>query len=268
MGIMKETALLGSKRFCKLYVPINSHHPLPQTTILLLRSTMPFPYVWALPRALNMALSILQSIVFQRDIFSSNSTLACTDMSSNLAPGQVVWPSNILAYQREINAYYSQACSDLLPRCVVYPHNTSEVSFIVSGILTKYADVNIAVKSGGHNPNPGFNSVNGGVLISMSHMHMVGVSQDQTYVEVEPGARWGQVQEALDPINLTAVGGRMSTIVTLPFPTRACSFKLTTYPQNRRCWGGWISTWRRLQLSEPSVWVCYAWPDSDTWISS
>ncbi|KAE8379575.1 hypothetical protein BDV26DRAFT_291174 [Aspergillus bertholletiae] len=173
---------------------------------------MLLPYIWTLPRALLMATSTLRNVVSLNHSPSNNSTLACTELSARLAPGQVVWPSNVLSYQWEINAYYSQACGDLLPRCIVYPQSASDVSLVVSSLLTNYSDVHLAVKSGGHNHNPGFNNVDGGVLISMSRMNTVKLSPDQTFAEVGPGARWGQVQEALDPFNRTVVGGRMSDV--------------------------------------------------------
>ena len=172
---------------------------------------MSLPYVWTLPRLFILAASSVRTYFDSLGLPDSNSTLACARISSQLQQGQVVWPSTIFLYQKEINAYYSQTCGDLLPRCIVYPTDAFDVSKIVTTLLANNSNVPFAVKSGGHNHNPGFNSVHGGVLISMSRMNFVSQSYDGKSVNVGPGARWGQVQNALDRSGVAAVGGRMST---------------------------------------------------------
>jgi len=72
-----------------------------------------------------------------------------------------------------------------------------------------YPSVPFAVKSGGHNTNVGFSSVNWGVLISFSKLASTNVSADQTTADVGPGARWAEVMTALEPYNLAVVGGRI-----------------------------------------------------------
>lgn len=104
--------------------------------------------------------------------------------------------------------YWSAANADLYPACVVIPKSVEEVARIVS-ILQNKTDVPFAVKSGGHNPNVGFSSVNGGVLISMSNLSSTVLSHDQRMVDIGPGARWGEVVKALDGTGVTVVSGRL-----------------------------------------------------------
>jgi FAD/FMN-containing dehydrogenase len=90
----------------------------------------------------------------------------------------------------------------------VFPTSAEEVSQIVS-ILQNSTGVNFAVKSGGHNPNVGYSSTDGGVLISMSNISSTVISADQKTADIGPGARWVQVAEALDPYGVTIVSGRL-----------------------------------------------------------
>lgn len=104
--------------------------------------------------------------------------------------------------------YWSAANADLHPACAVFPTTADEVSKIVT-ILQNTTDVNFAVKSGGHNPNVGFSSTEGGVLISMSKMASTVTSSDLSTADIGPGARWVEVSKALDPLGLAAVSGRI-----------------------------------------------------------
>jgi hypothetical protein len=171
---------------------------------------MSIPYVWTIPKALILAASTLKMAINYNGLPTSNSTIACQELQSELLPGQIGWPSNILKYQTEINAYYSQACRDLLPRCILYPEDAVDVGKTIQRLAKSDVDVPFAVKIGGHNQNVGFSSVKDGVLISLSRMNYIDISTDLCAVEIGPGARWGQVQDALDPTNLTVIGVRIS----------------------------------------------------------
>lgn len=65
-----------------------------------------------------------------------------------------------------------------------------------------------AVRSGGHNPNPGFGSSDGGVLLDLSTLKQLEISKDKNTVSVGPGNRWGAVYTYLDQFKISAVGGR------------------------------------------------------------
>ena len=111
--------------------------------------------------------------------------------------------------------YWSAANADLIPACAVFPTSAEEVSEIVS-ILLNSTSVDFAIKSGGHNPNVGYSSTDGGVLISMSNMSSTVLSMDQTTADVGPGARWLSVAETLEPYNLTVVSGRLGNYIQFP----------------------------------------------------
>ena len=76
-------------------------------------------------------------------------------------------------------------------------------------ILLQYPDIPFAVKSGGHNPNTGFSSTNGGVLISFQNLRSTTLSPDNKTAAVGPGSQWVDAIGALEPHGLAVVGGRL-----------------------------------------------------------
>jgi FAD/FMN-containing dehydrogenase len=78
--------------------------------------------------------------------------------------------------------------------------------------IITFLRIPFAVRSGGHSPNPGWAGVESGILIDLSRMNSISISEDTKTFAVGPGARWGQVYEYLDPYNVTAVGGRVAQV--------------------------------------------------------
>lgn len=122
--------------------------------------------------------------------------------------------------------YWSTACKALKPSCVLLPETTEDVVNIVNLLLD--SDEPFAVKSGGHNPNKYFGSVEGGPLVSMERLNEVTLDEEAQTVRVGPGNRWQDVQSALDGTGYTVVGGRIGHVGvsglllggTLPSPHR------------------------------------------------
>lgn len=100
----------------------------------------------------------------------------------------------------------SQTCWST-PKCVAQPRDTSEASVLIK-IIT-YLQIPFAVRSGGHSPNPGWSSIDSGILIDLSNLNGMSISEDRKVFTVGPGARWGQVYEYLDAYDVTVVGGRI-----------------------------------------------------------
>lgn len=112
-----------------------------------------------------------------------------------------------LAYIEEQSQYWSTSCSALLPSCIIFPKSTEEVSTVVS-ILAK-TNESFAVKSGGHNPNNGFSSVQGGPLIVTEHLDQANVNQATGIIDVGPGNRLDGIAAKLQGSGWTFVGGRI-----------------------------------------------------------
>lgn len=69
-----------------------------------------------------------------------------------------------------------------------------------------------AIKSGGHNPNQNYSSVDGGPLINLKGLNEINYDANTGTVRVGPGNRWSDVAKALEPYNVTAVGGRIGHV--------------------------------------------------------
>lgn len=116
-------------------------------------------------------------------------------------------PSGTDYYQAKTH-YWSSANADDTPTCVAFPTNAEHVSKIVK-VLQQYTDVDFAMKSGGHNPNRGFSSVDGGVLISFNKLNSTTYDPDSQAADIGPGSVWADAVGALEPYGVTVVGGRI-----------------------------------------------------------
>lgn len=148
-----------------------------------------------------IALSSLIPFAFS-DTFST-----CSDLAQAL-PGLVFGPSDA-PYKTEQTSYWNVGLWSDAPTCVVLPDSAEKASIAVK-ILNANTDVKFAVKSGGHDPNPGHSAIDGGVLISTSYMNQTVYDPSRSVAYVGPGQRWAQVIGALQPkYNVTVVGGRL-----------------------------------------------------------
>lgn len=64
-----------------------------------------------------------------------------------------------------------------------------------------------SVKSGGHNANPGANSIDGGVSIDLGQLNSVSLASDRSFVSLGSGATWGQAYDKLNASNIGFPGG-------------------------------------------------------------
>lgn len=135
---------------------------------------------------------------------------ACKEISTAL-PDRVSFPISV-AYTSETSKYWSTALREIQPTCIVLPRFVEEVSSAVK-ILNKYPEVNFAAKSGGHDPNPGHGSVEGGVLIALRDISGTTYDATTNLAYVKPGGEWNDVIGALDPQGVAVVGGRLGRFI-------------------------------------------------------
>ncbi|KAF2753344.1 FAD-binding domain-containing protein [Pseudovirgaria hyperparasitica] len=137
-------------------------------------------------------------------------------------PRYVAWdPLNINGYKTAANAskwanahtaYWDRRNQYNRATCAFFPSNAEMVSDAVKQ-LNKYTNAPFAIKSGGHQFNKGFSSVDKGVLISFNENLSSAVrSSDGNSFVVGSGARWGDVYTEAGKTNQVVVGGRLSHI--------------------------------------------------------
>ncbi|KAI1393264.1 FAD-binding domain-containing protein [Hypoxylon trugodes] len=112
-----------------------------------------------------------------------------------------------LSYLDEQSDYWSTSCAALKPSCIIFPKVADEVAAIVK-VLNNNTE-NFAIKSGGHNPNNGWSSVQGGPLISTQKLKQVILDQETGIAKVGPGQRLDSISAELQGTGWTFVGGRI-----------------------------------------------------------
>lgn len=139
---------------------------------------------------------------------SSPSAQQAAQELANTLPSNRVSLHGDKAFKEEMKSYWSKLPRDLKPTCIVFPEATEEVAKAVA-ILSRYPEVQFAVKSGGHDPNPGNASVHGGVLISFARMVGATYVKEESCALVRPGGVWNRVISDLESHGVTIVGGRL-----------------------------------------------------------
>ncbi|KAK8092862.1 6-hydroxy-D-nicotine oxidase, partial [Apiospora kogelbergensis] len=101
---------------------------------------------------------------------------------------------------------WSSNC-DLPAACFVTPEHPAQVAISIQ-VITRFRS-KFAVRSGGHNPNPGFAGVGlEGVTIDTQRFQKLQLSNDKLTTIVGAGLRFGAVQEFLAPHDVAVVSGR------------------------------------------------------------
>ncbi|KAI0514709.1 FAD-binding domain-containing protein [Xylaria bambusicola] len=128
---------------------------------------------------------------------------ACQALSAAL-PGQVYFPDS-QDWHTASTGIWSKTCV-LAPQCVFEPNTTLDLSNGVK--LIKEHESLFAVRSGGHMAVPGAQSVNEGIMISMSKFHTKSLNQDKSIASIGPGQLWLDVYTWLAEHGLAVNGGR------------------------------------------------------------
>ncbi|KAF1842341.1 FAD-binding domain-containing protein [Cucurbitaria berberidis CBS 394.84] len=137
-------------------------------------------------------------------------SVAANTCSQVGALGLNIKRSPSIEYLTEQNNYWSTGCGALKPACILYPKTANEVSAIVQVLHDN--NETFAVKSGGHNPNEGFASIQGGPLISTKELNEVTFDSTSMTVRVGPGNDWEDIHKALQDTGVTVVGGRIGEV--------------------------------------------------------
>ncbi|KAI1336056.1 hypothetical protein F5Y15DRAFT_217317 [Xylariaceae sp. FL0016] len=148
------------------------------------------------PRAMILSAALLYTLVVAD---------TCSYLTTN-TDIEVTYPLS-LSYINEQNKYWSTSCIALTPSCIIFPKDASEVSAIVKALNNNTE--NFAVKSGGHNPNSYFSSVEGGPLISFAQIDEAILDPDTGILRAGPGNRLDGIAAKLQGTGWTFVGGRI-----------------------------------------------------------
>lgn len=123
-----------------------------------------------------------------------------------------------VSYVKSLATYWSAQESSVIPKCVVTPTSTKDVShavYVLSLLAEKTSfkpECQFAIKGGGHTPWAGAANQAGGVTIDLAGLNTIEVSPDKNLTAIGPGNRWIDVYSQLDRLGLAVPGGRVSSV--------------------------------------------------------
>ncbi|THV04055.1 FAD-binding domain-containing protein [Dendrothele bispora CBS 962.96] len=156
-------------------------------------------------------LSYLSSTCFALDFSSNNANLACSQARTSLGES-IVQGVNDSDYQSAAEGYWNLFNTEFNPTCIVFPRQSSHVQIAMRSIFE--FDVDYAIQAGGHSGMKGWNNVNSGILISFKFMNHISYEPSRDTITLEPGIRWGESVNALEPQGVSPVGGRVDDVGT------------------------------------------------------
>lgn len=123
-----------------------------------------------------------------------------------------------VSYVKSLATYWSAQESSVIPKCIVAPTSTKDVShavYVLSLLAEKSSfktECQFAIKSGGHTPWTGAANQARGVTIDLAGLNEIDVSPDKTSTGIGPGNRWINIYSKLDRLGLAVPGGRVSSV--------------------------------------------------------
>ncbi|KAF5319622.1 hypothetical protein D9619_008812 [Psilocybe cf. subviscida] len=160
-----------------------------------------------LPRdALLLSLSLIfhtLGVISQAQVIDS----VCSRISHVISNSSQIFLPGDPTYEKDI--LHSASSSTQRSKCVVEAGSPSDIAKILAVIRATRSP--FAVKGGGHAMNPGFSSTPG-VHISMARFSEVTYHAAQQTVDLGAGLIWDDVYSALEPFNVSALGGRVTGI--------------------------------------------------------
>jgi hypothetical protein len=114
-------------------------------------------------------------------------------------------------YASSIKSYFFKTARQS-PACIFAPASAEDVSVAIK-LLAAFPEVKIAIRSGGHTPNPNHNNIESGVTFDLRGLNTLQQSEKrQDVVEVGGGCDWDAVYELLEKSGRSAVGSRESSV--------------------------------------------------------
>ncbi|KAI1213726.1 FAD-binding domain-containing protein [Annulohypoxylon truncatum] len=130
-------------------------------------------------------------------------TASCT-IAALIFPAQV-FNSTSSEYPLEEDVNWSQTCW-LPSNCFIRPRSAQEVALLLK-VIAKVG-CKFAVRGRGHNPNPGFSSVDSsGILLDLRDLNSLALDQ-KGVLHAGPGNSWGDLWDAAEASNRTVAGAR------------------------------------------------------------
>ncbi|KAI9739477.1 MAG: hypothetical protein M1818_005165 [Claussenomyces sp. TS43310] len=137
----------------------------------------------------------------------ANATTGCQLLAS-IYPNLTSFPFSV-EYANRTSEIWSETCLES-PNCVFEPRKAKDVAGAIKALQT--SGTKFAVRGGGHMPNPGAAAISDGVLISMTQINEMRLTEGRKVAQLGPGLRWGAVYDWISQYDLAVVGGRYDPV--------------------------------------------------------
>ncbi|BAE58645.1 hypothetical protein AFCA_006635 [Aspergillus flavus] len=138
---------------------------------------------------------------------ASSSSPGCSALKGSVN-SSIFYP-NTDVYEYEAQNFWSNT-EIMSPGCVFRPQSSAQLGEGVKALVD--AQAKFAVRGGGHMGIRGSNNIDNGVLIVMSNLTTLELSDDKSIVSVGPSHRWEDVYAYLADYDLSAPGGRLGPV--------------------------------------------------------
>ncbi|KAH7141822.1 mitomycin radical oxidase [Dactylonectria macrodidyma] len=113
------------------------------------------------------------------------------------------------AYDESVKCNWS-ALARRNPSAIFHPSSPEQAAKAVQ--ILEFFDQQFAIRGGGHSPNPGWASIEGGVLISTDRLNDLHYDESSKIASIGAGNRWGLVYSYLEKFGVLVTGGHSSPV--------------------------------------------------------
>ncbi|KAJ7227653.1 hypothetical protein C8J57DRAFT_1388729 [Mycena rebaudengoi] len=157
------------------------------------------------------SLAYSQNVTVAETSASSVSNLCCAAFLLTPSLVSKTFMPSSSSYTAQEATYYNSENIDLKPACRISPTSAADVSLIVKIATTSACK--FAVRSRGHMNWAGSSNIGPtGFTIDMQKLNQITLAANKSMVSLGPGSSWGDVYGKLDPLGVTALGGRTSSV--------------------------------------------------------
>ncbi|PSN58961.1 FAD-binding domain-containing protein [Corynespora cassiicola Philippines] len=126
--------------------------------------------------------------------------------------GWVIFDEQNRRSQTDSNADSSYQRSALTREASIVFHPSSAEELAKALRIVEFFRQSFAIRGGGHSPNPGWASIEGGILISTDRMSTLHFDAASETVSIGAGNRWGRVYKHLEKYGVLVTGGHSAPV--------------------------------------------------------
>ncbi|PWY74321.1 FAD-binding domain-containing protein [Aspergillus heteromorphus CBS 117.55] len=157
---------------------------------------------------MRLAVAVAVPLLAATGVAATAAATGCSALNASSLSAEIFFPTSDV-YRYEAQEFWSNT-EIMAPGCVFRPQSSEQLASGVEALVK--AEAEFAVRGGGHMGIRGSNNIDDGVLVVMSNLTTLELSDDRSVVSIGPGYRWSDVYAYLSPYGLAAAGGRLGPV--------------------------------------------------------